>query len=187
MPILVRVQAKSSAPSGAQNVSTLSATVNGTVNGEPNVEVDGVSTPAPATTTNEDTAVVVAGDVTLEKFQAIDAACDGTPDGAYQQSLAQAEPGQCIVYRITATNTGTVVAENLVITDATPSFTTYNGGQGVACAGAPAGEGEAQVSKGSIASTITCGNTGQIQASVGQLLPTEPAVVMSFSVKIDDQ
>ncbi len=187
VPILVRVQAKSSAPSGAQNVSTLSATVNGTVNGEPNVEVDGVSTPAPATTTNEDTTVVVAGDVTLEKFQAIDAACDGTPDGAYQQSLAQAEPGQCIVYRITATNTGTVVAENLVITDATPSFTTYNGGQGVACAGAPAGEGEAQVSKGSIASTITCGNTGQIQASVGQLLPTEPAVVMSFSVKIDDQ
>lgn len=185
--ILVRVQAKSSAPSGAQNVTTLNVTVDDVVNGQPDITVDGVTAPGPVTTSNADTTIVVAGDITLEKAQALDAACDGIPDGVYQDTLIQAEPGQCIVYQIIATNTGTVVAENLVITDATPGFTTYNGGQGPTCAGAPAGEGQAQVSKGTIASSITCGNTGEINANVGQLLPTEPAVVMSFSVKIDSE
>ena len=186
VPILIRVQAKSSAPSGAQNVTTLTATVTGTVNGQPNVEVEGVTSPAPVSTTNTDITIVVAGDITLEKLQALDADCDGTAETAFQTALQFAEPNQCIVYRIVATNTGTVVAENLVITDATPGFTTYNGGQGANCAGLGAGEGVAQVSKGTISSSITCGATGEIRATVGQLLPTEPAVVMSFSVKIDN-
>lgn len=40
----------------------------------------------------------------LVKEQALDANCDNTPDGAFAQSSITATPGQCVIYKITATN-----------------------------------------------------------------------------------
>ncbi|MGB0798103.1 MAG: hypothetical protein ACPGRD_02120, partial [Planktomarina sp.] len=70
----------------------------------------------------EDRIVVVSGDVTLVKTQAIDPACDGNP-GSFSKDRQNVEPGQCIRYRIVATNTGTVPVQNVIIKDVVPAYT----------------------------------------------------------------
>lgn len=64
----------------------------------------------------EDQIVVVSGDVTLTKYQAIDPDCDGNP-GAFSKERQAVEPNQCIRYRIVAANTGTASVDDVVIKD----------------------------------------------------------------------
>ena len=78
-------------------------------------DVPGTTTPTVTPVTNETT---VQG-MTLVKEQALDANCDKTPDTAFAQTPVTAQPGQCIVYKITATNTMTTKQlTNVVISDA---------------------------------------------------------------------
>ena len=84
-------------------------------------DVTGTTKPTVTPVTNTTT---VRG-MTLVKEQALDANCDKTPDTAFPQTpvIAQtpvtAQPGQCIVYKITATNTMTTKQlTNVVISDA---------------------------------------------------------------------
>ena len=61
----------------------------------------------------------------LVKEQALDATCDKTPDTAFAQTPVTAIPGQCIVYKITATNTMTTKQlTNVVISDKADQWNT---------------------------------------------------------------
>lgn len=63
--------------------------------------------------------------MTLVKEQALDATCDKTPDTAFAQTPVTAIPGQCIVYKITATNTMTTrQLTNVVISDKADQWNT---------------------------------------------------------------
>lgn len=78
--------------------------------------VDGTTPPNVPTVKNTTT---VKG-LSLVKEQAIDTTCDKNPDTAFSQTqIDGAKPGQCIVYKITATNTMTTKQlTNVVISDA---------------------------------------------------------------------
>ena len=84
-------------------------------------DVLGTTTPTVTPVTNKTT---VQG-MTLVKEQALDANCDKTPDTAFAQTDITAIPGQCIVYKITATNTMTTKQlTNVVISDAANQWNT---------------------------------------------------------------
>ena len=91
--------------------------------------VSGTTPPTVAPVTNTTT---VQG-MTLVKEQAIDANCDKTPDGAFTtaqlgDATTKVSPGQCIVYRITATNTftnpGGKTLTNVILSDAANQWNT---------------------------------------------------------------
>lgn len=84
-------------------------------------EVTGTTEPTVTPVTNTTT---VRG-MTLVKEQALDATCDKTPDTAFAQTSVTATPGQCIVYKITATNTmKTKQLTNVVIKDEASQWNT---------------------------------------------------------------
>lgn len=61
----------------------------------------------------------------LVKTQAIDANCDGTAEGTFVDTAISGTPGQCVVYRITATNTMTTKQlTNVVISDKADQWNT---------------------------------------------------------------
>jgi uncharacterized repeat protein (TIGR01451 family) len=105
------VTAPSNAPLGATDLSTISVTETG-------------GTPLASA---EDQTTVMLGQVRLDKTAAIDTDCDGVPDGAGSTFSAnqttQVEPGQCVVWNLTATNEGTATVKNVIISDAAPAFT----------------------------------------------------------------
>lgn len=130
-------------------------------------------------------ASIVSGDLEILKEQALDADCNGTPDGGvYQLNQLQATPTQCVIYRITVTNSGTANADNVRIVDETPAFTTYedviavaverNDGAGFTVVNANPSTEPAQ------------GTTGAI-ASQGQINTLQPGQVarMTFAVEIE--
>jgi len=124
-----------------------------------------------------DTVIIVSGDLTLVKMQAVDPACDGTLAGAFDTAEVQAEPGQCIRYQITANNTGTADAAAVTIQDTVPGFTTLT-----ECAGS------CEVAVTPASSTVTHpaeGAGGPLESSHGTLLPGAPAT-LEFTVKIDE-
>lgn len=119
-----------------------------------------------------DDIVVVSGDMTLEKFQAIDPACDGTV-GAYSKDRQNVDPGQCIRYRVVATNTGTAAVDNVTIKDIVPNYTTYET-CATACdpAATPGG------------STVNASAVPALSSSHGTLVPGGIAT-LEFTVKVD--
>jgi uncharacterized repeat protein (TIGR01451 family) len=105
------------------------------------------------------------GQVRLIKTNAVDHDCDGDvssefvdatgvrgvpgsdiepgflPTGASNifrvDNLAQVQPGECVIWRIVAKNEGAAVLTDLVITDASPDFTSYISGTMSTCVGGP--------------------------------------------------
>jgi uncharacterized repeat protein (TIGR01451 family) len=152
--LFVKVTAPSGAAVGAIDTTTPRAGYNGTF------------------ATAQDQSTVIAGQLRLLKEQALDATCDGTPDTAYGQAniTAGAIPGACVIYRITATNTGTSNITTVVVSDATPAFTLYRN--------TPA----ASTTVGTITAPAN-GTAGTISANVGTLTPDQSAVIV-FAVKI---
>lgn len=165
LAILVRVNAPPGAPVGSINTTTVTATPSATVNG----------TAPSAPDSAVDTTSVVSGNLTLQKEQALDAGCDGTPDAAYVTGALSALPGTCILYRITATNAGTTDITALIISDATPTETT----ESTLVSVTPGGAGN--VTEPGI------GGTGTIQVDVGAVGPLTPgsSVVVGFGVQIE--
>jgi len=161
--LLVKVLAPAGAQSGDSDTTTLSAVVTqGTY-----------SAAAPTVTPVSDLTNVIAGNVTLVKAQALDAACAG-PTGATVYSgsniSAGAIPGACILYQVTATNVGTSPATSVVISDATPAYTVYNSTV------------PAAVTVGTVTAPSN-GSAGTISATVGTLAAGSSAV-LTFGVKI---
>lgn len=158
---------KVTAPSGAQvgdiNTSTITVT---TTNGSYTS-----SAPAPAVATDGTT--IIAGNLQLVKQQALDTTCVGpTGSTVYSQANVNALPGQCVLYQITVTNVGSANATTVVVSDATPTYTTLS----TAAASAPT------TSVGTITGPAA-GSSGTISATIGTLAPAQGAVV-TFGVKV---
>jgi uncharacterized repeat protein (TIGR01451 family) len=161
--LFVRVFSPAGAPLGATNLTTLTAT---TTNGT-------YVSAAPAAVGATDITTVLNGQLQVVKRHAIDADCDGLPDGAYSTMdiTTGAIPGACIRYEIVVTNVGTASVTNVVVDDATPANTTYT--NTVAAA----------TSQGFITAPAN-GATGTVSASVGVLAPGASATI-TFGVRID--
>jgi uncharacterized repeat protein (TIGR01451 family) len=115
--LIYRVQTTSSSIAGTTEIATLA--LQNTLNTGANADVD--------TTNNSvnDRVVIVTGDVTLTKLQYIDPNCTGSV-GTFTKNRVDAEPGDCIRYRIVAENTGTTNAGNVRIRDVAPAYTTIH-------------------------------------------------------------
>ncbi|HNA21842.1 MAG TPA: hypothetical protein PLN40_10590, partial [Agitococcus sp.] len=126
--------------------------------------------------TNTDTTNVIGGQIRLDKTQALDKNCDGDSadvgEVAYTTANINALPGECIMYRIEATNEGVSPVTSVVINDTTPAFTTLS------VAPTPA------VSQGTTTGISTNGTTGALGANVGTMTGGQ-VVNFTFSVKID--
>lgn len=152
--------------SGVQPGISETATIVVTVAGDTNTANNSVT----------ETVTVVSGNVTVTKLQALDALCDGTADGAFTQAQQSANPGQCIIYQITARNMGTADVSNLRIDDQTPAYTSYEG-TGASAATATGGT--------AVAVTPPADEgTGAIFSTHGTIAAGGQAV-LTFSVQID--
>lgn len=131
-----------------------------------------------------DTISIYSGDLTLTKEVAIDPECDGETNPTFTPVNTDVDPGQCIIYQITADNTGTDDATDIIINDSTPIYTTYE-----ECAGAC--QAMLQIGAGApaqIALTPGDGNTGQLSTSTsttGFTLAPGDRAVMTFTVEVD--
>ena len=163
--LLVKVTASSGVGIGVLNTTTLTATTAGVINGAA----------APAVVTTTDSTTVISGNIVLLKEQALDAACDGTPDTAYSVATITtgAIPTACIRYRVTATNNGSANVDGLVLSDATPVSTTYI-----------AGTNPAVTTPASTVTTPASGAAGTVSATIGTLTPSA-SVVLTFGVMIN--
>ena len=171
--LLVKVTASSGVGIGVLNTTTLTATTAGTINGAP----------APVAVSTTDATTVISGNIVLLKEQALDANCDGVPDGgptAYSVATITtgAIPTACIRYRVTATNNGTANVDSLVVSDATPVSTTYH---------APSVGGAPAAATLGVVSAPADGTAGTVKVTfpVGTPLTPSASVVLTFGVKIN--
>jgi uncharacterized repeat protein (TIGR01451 family) len=159
------------APSGAVagTVSATTITIN-TANGS-------YGTTVPAATVATDSTTVIAGNLTLVKEQTLDAGCTGAT-GTWTQANLSAKPGECVMYRITVTNVGAADATGVVVSDATPAYTTIN----TAAATASPGQvtGPAVGASGTVTAYIGTGAT----TSAGGTLAAGASATITFGVKI---
>ncbi len=155
-----RVIAPSGATPGAVNTTTITTT---TTNGS-------YTSAAPAPSVIADNTTVIAGNLTLSKAQAISTTCAAaTGATVYTPANLSARPNECVLYQITVTNVGAANATSVVVSDATPSFTTLSNA--------------AAVTVGTIGSTPAIGAAGTVSANVGTLTPGQSAV-LTFGVRI---
>jgi uncharacterized repeat protein (TIGR01451 family) len=163
--IFLRVQASGTASAtDPANVTTITATY-------------GV-----VTTSATDTTTVTDGLALLKEQVAVSCAAAGAHSGyttaAIPQGAATA-PGQCIAYRITATNTAAQTITLVVINDLVPANTKMR----YSCSGN--GVASPSVSVGSMAGgSAADGASGTVSANVGTLTSTQSAVLY-FCVRID--
>jgi trimeric autotransporter adhesin len=106
--VFVKVQASASANPGDSTDSTFTIQYDG-----------GVFSSA-----TDDISTVIVGQIKLLKSQWIDTLCTHVSP-AFTTGTGSASTGQCIMYQIVATNTGTTDAANVTFTDAAPAYTTY--------------------------------------------------------------
>jgi uncharacterized repeat protein (TIGR01451 family) len=155
--LLVKVQVPTGVSVGSTYVTTLTVTPTG------------AGAPTPVTVT--DTTTVNAGQVRLEKTQAMDANCDGTIEGSYVTTSLSAKPGECISYQITATNQGSTNVTGLTIDDTVPTYTTMVADS---------------TTNGGTTGTVSpaSGSAATASNNVGTLAPLSSAKLV-FSVKVD--
>lgn len=131
--------------------------------------VTGTTTPTVAPVTNTTN---VEG-LKLAKTQAIDANCDGTAEGTFVDTAISGTPGQCVVYRITATNSMTTKSlTNVVISDLASQWNakaTYVVGSG----------------RDSASGTVTPPGTSVVSSSLS--IPATGTGWLQFAIKINQQ
>ncbi|PST27161.1 DUF11 domain-containing protein [Mesorhizobium plurifarium] len=165
-----RVQAPASAVGGLSE--TAKVVVGGSLTESGGAAVADANTANNAVT---ETVTVVSGNVVVSKEQALDAACDGAPDGNFTQAAQAANPGACIVYRVTAANVGAADANEVRIDDEVPAYTTYVGSSAAAAGG----------SLPAVALQPADGEPGALRSSHGTVNPGGTAR-LTFRVKIDE-
>lgn len=110
--LFLRVIVPPSATVGSQDTVTITASI---------------TTPGGAVTDSAtDTITVISTEINLRKEQALDSGCDGTADAAFSSGgiVSGAVPGACLIYRVTAVNSGSEAVTDVIIYDSTPNFTT---------------------------------------------------------------
>ncbi|MEO0548287.1 MAG: hypothetical protein AAFZ91_00080 [Pseudomonadota bacterium] len=185
---VVRAFAPTSAPNGQLDIVTVTASYN---SGGDSV-------------TNIDRSEVVEAQLRLFKTASVDATCAGAaslslgPDVAFTETAGQAEPGDCVVWQVVATNAGVDTLTDVEITDSIPDFSTYetgtlricegNAGQGVveACTFLSLSDGpgddEGQSSSGDILYTLGAGTAPVL--SLSSIAPGE-SVTVRFSSEVE--
>lgn len=162
-----KVIAPSGAVAGTVNVTTITVT---TTNGS-------YTSTVPLASVATDSTTVISGNLTLIKEQALDTSCNGSGN-AWTQGNLSAKPGECVMYRITVTNVGAADATSVVVSDATPSYTTISTLAATAAPGVPSGP--AIGSAGTVTAYVGTGAT----ASAGGTLSSGQSAVVTFGVKI---
>ncbi len=130
-----------------------------------------------------DSVAIISGDVTLVKEQSLDIDCDGTV-GTFTRSRQEADPGQCIVYRLQADNTGTNDAIDLILRDTVPAFTTFE-----TCGGSCVPNFVVDGAAGAVASVPNDGDGGAIATALpgaGLTLSPGSRAELTFTVQIDE-
>lgn len=164
--LLIKVQAPTNATAGTPSsvVFTISPTV---VGGQSVVSL-----------LNTDLTTVTNGQVRLVKEQSLANCSSGAATGSYTQNTVSAKPGECVKYKITATNEGNADVTNVVISDATPAYTTLK----VIASASP-------VATNAVLNTLTAslldGSTGTVAAEKTPLAPSTSAV-LEFVIKVNN-
>jgi len=128
-----------------------------------------------------DTISIVSGDVSVSKLAAVDEDCDGTPESAFSPAAQPADPGACITYQVTADNTGSTDADAVIITDATPAWTTYETCAATACQAVLTIDGAAATP-----TTPADEAAGTVASGAGFTLAPGSRAVLTFTVQIDE-
>jgi uncharacterized repeat protein (TIGR01451 family) len=160
--LVVKVQVPAGAGNGAQSALTLSAAF----------QYSNASPTLSATTTASDVTTVGApGTLALTKLVS-----DVTLGGGAATSV-NGNPGDTLQYTLTATNNGASSLSTLVISDSTPSFTTY---VSAACPGTlPAG-----ITGCSVSTQPAAGTSGALQWTFTGSLSSGAALVVTYRVQI---
>ena len=169
--VILRVQVPSTATVGLVESQTIEVATALTAASGPVTDANA------ANNTVTDTVTIVSGDVSLDKQQRLTNCTTGAAEGGstFTPGTVNATPGQCITYRITALNSGTADADDVIVTDATPTWTTMTD-----CGGTCA----ATVSTGTL-SGFANNSTGTLTGDYGTLVPGGQGI-MTFTVKIDE-
>ena len=165
--LLVKVQAPVNATVGTQNPVVLTFNP---------VDYNGI-THDPLK--NTDLTTVTEGQVRLVKGQAL-VDCTTGIAASYTQAAVSAKPGQCVKYRIVATNEGNATVTDVVISDNTPSYTQLNVTSGEAGTDVTATGATLQNSI-----TYTNGYKGTISAAQASFAPNATAS-LEFVIKVDE-
>ena len=169
-PILIKLFAPATASMGVKNTQTLTVSA---------YQNDGDTDPTTCTGAKltdkvQDVTTVNTSKMSIIKEQAIDANCDHNADSTFSTTAFQVQPGACVVYRLTATNTGATPVKNARIDDAAPTFTQFFG--------------VATVSQGNISGGVT-GTDGTITGGsingANVTLQSGETLVLTFAVKLD--
>lgn len=160
LSLIYRVQAGSTPGVSEVGTVTIADSLNGASKSDANTADNAV----------EDRIAVVSGDVTLVKTQAIDPSCSGAT-GAFSKDRQDVEPGQCIRYRVVASNTGTTSVDTVAIKDIVPAYTTLEN-CGTACA--------ATATPG----TVNISAAPRVESAHGTVNPGGTAT-LEFTVKVD--
>lgn len=167
--LLVKVQAPVNATVGTQNPVVLTFSP---------VQYNGQNHPV---LTNTDLTTVTAGQVRLVKDQYLANCADGTAingTGTYTQATVSAKPGECVRYRIVATNEGNATVTNVVISDNTPSYTTLK-------AITEVGTESPKATNATLGGISADGATGTVSATQLTLAPNATSS-LEFVIKVDN-
>jgi uncharacterized repeat protein (TIGR01451 family) len=163
--LLVRVFAPGGASAGATDTTTVTATF-----------TDAASCGAPSAT---DISTVITGQIRVLKTQAADVTCDGVADGAFAAAPLSLKPGQCIVYKVVATNEGTASVTNIAINDAVPAYTSLSATQPTAATQCTStGVSGTALVYAQTATAVSCGSAANSVAPSG-------TATLTFAVKIN--
>lgn len=184
--VLVRVIAPSNAIDGSSNVTKV--VINGFLDDGDNDPA--TLTGAPLTSSVSDITRVSNSVVAITKHQALDADCNGTPDGpnaclgdnCYTVEMFSASQNQCIIYRLTARNNGVTPAHSVRINDIAPLFTTF-----YKTSGFPTLSSSPNI--GGNITNVTHGGDGVIVGGstdgAAVDLPAGGTMILHFAVKLD--
>jgi uncharacterized repeat protein (TIGR01451 family) len=164
--LLVRVFAPGGASAGATDLTTVTATFT-----DPAANC--------GTPTATDLSTVITGQIRVLKTQAADLACDGTADGAFAATPLSLKPGECIVYRVKATNEGTSPVTNIAINDAVPAYTSLTGATQPANQCVATGVTGTALAYAQSATAVSCGSTGNTVSPSG-------SATLTFAVRINN-
>ena len=111
----------------------------------------------PAAQSVVDTSNVMTAQIRLLKEQGLDAKCDGVVDLAFSATQIQVKPGECVIYRVQASNQGVDAVTNVIMNDSVPAFSTYVDIK------------DSSICTPGQATTPANGGTGSVTCNVGEL------------------
>jgi len=163
--LLVKVFAPGGAVAGATDTATVTVTFPAGSCGTPSAT---------------DVTTVITGQMRVNKLQALDTACTGAVVPTLATPLT-GKPGDCIVYRITATNEGAAPVTNMTINDAVPAYTSLtdiSGQPATRCSSTTSPALTTAANYFATATTVSCGTATTVQPG--------GTATLTFSVKINN-